>query len=174
MARDLLAPGLRDLQPGAADLAEQPADFVEPFGLVLRIRLHEARAHVFVERVEIVGDVATGLEVEAVAQLVDDRDRAVQELRLLGAAAVRHEAARLSTSLTDRLTDKADIALRTKALNAKSVTLQKSAADLEVRMAEVTRRYNQQFNALDSMLSNMQQQSSFLTQQLSQIAIISK
>ena len=83
-------------------------------------------------------------------------------------------AARLSGSLTDRLTDKADIALRTKALNAKSISLQKSAADLEVRMAEVTRRYNQQFNALDSMLSNMQQQSSFLTQQLSQIANIKR
>jgi len=83
-------------------------------------------------------------------------------------------AARLSTSLTARLADTADLNLRTKALNAKSVTLQKSQADLEVRMAEVARRYNQQFNALDSMLSNMQQQSSFLTQQLSQIANISK
>jgi flagellar hook-associated protein 2 len=83
-------------------------------------------------------------------------------------------AARLSTSLTARLADTADINTRTKALNAKSVSLQKSQADLEVRMAEVARRYNQQFNALDSMLSNMQQQSSFLSQQLSQIANISK
>jgi flagellar hook-associated protein 2 len=81
-------------------------------------------------------------------------------------------AARLSTSLTARLADTADINLRTKALNAKSVTLQKDAAALEVRMAEVARRYNAQFNALDSMLSNMQQQSSFLTQQLTQIANI--
>jgi flagellar hook-associated protein 2 len=81
-------------------------------------------------------------------------------------------AARLSTSLTDRLTDKADIALRTKALNTKSLSLQKDSANLETRMVEVTRRYNQQFNALDSLLSNMQQQSSFLTQQLSQIANI--
>jgi flagellar hook-associated protein 2 len=83
-------------------------------------------------------------------------------------------AARLSMSLTARLADTADLNVRTKALNAKSVTLQKSQAELEVRMAEVARRYNQQFNALDSMLSNMQQQSSFLTQQLSQIANISK
>jgi len=81
-------------------------------------------------------------------------------------------AARLSASLTDRLTDKADIALRTKALNTKSLSLQKDSANLETRMVEVTRRYNQQFNALDSLLSNMQQQSSFLTQQLSQIANI--
>jgi flagellar hook-associated protein 2 len=41
-------------------------------------------------------------------------------------------------------------------------------------MANVTARYNQQFNALDSLLSNMQQTSSFLTTQLSQIANISK
>jgi len=83
-------------------------------------------------------------------------------------------AARLSSSLTDRLTDKADIAQRTKALNAKSVSLQQDAAALETRMATVAARYNQQFNTLDSLLSNMQQQSSFLTQQLSQIANISK
>ena len=83
-------------------------------------------------------------------------------------------AARLASSLTDRLTDKADIATRTKALNDKSIRLQKDAADLDVRMQAITARYNQQFNTLDSMLSNMQQQSSFLTQQLSQIANISK
>jgi flagellar hook-associated protein 2 len=83
-------------------------------------------------------------------------------------------AARLSTSLTARLADTADINVRTKALNAKSVSLQKDAADLETRMAVVTARYNQQFNALDSLLSNMQQTSSFLTTQLSQIANISK
>ena len=83
-------------------------------------------------------------------------------------------AARLSSSLTARLADTADINLRTKALNAKSVSLQKDQAALETRMANVTARYNQQFNALDSLLSNMQQQSSFLTQQLSQIANISK
>jgi flagellar hook-associated protein 2 len=83
-------------------------------------------------------------------------------------------AARLSTSLTARLADTADINVRTKALNSKSVSLQKDAADLETRMALVTARYNQQFNALDSLLSNMQQTSSFLTTQLSQIANISK
>jgi len=81
-------------------------------------------------------------------------------------------AARLSSSLTDRLADKADIATRTQALNAKSISLQKDSADLDTRMQDITARYNQQFNTLDSLLSTMQQQSSFLTQQLSQIANI--
>lgn len=83
-------------------------------------------------------------------------------------------AARLSTSMTARLADTADINTRTKALNAKSVSLQKDQTALETRMATVAARYNQQFNTLDSLLSNMQQQSSFLTQQLSQIANIRK
>jgi flagellar hook-associated protein 2 len=83
-------------------------------------------------------------------------------------------AARLSTALTARLADTGELNLRTKALNAKSVSLQKEQAALEARMATVTTRYNQQFNALDSLLSNMQQTSSFLATQLSQIANISK
>lgn len=81
-------------------------------------------------------------------------------------------AARLSTTLTARLADTAELNQRTKALNAKSVTLQKEQASLETRMAEVARRYNAQFNALDSMLSNMQQTSSFLSTQLESIAKI--
>ena len=83
-------------------------------------------------------------------------------------------AARLSTSLTARLADTSELNQRTKALNAKSVSLQKEQADLETRMAEVTKRYNAQFNALDSLLSNMSQTSSFLETQLSSIAKISK
>jgi flagellar hook-associated protein 2 len=81
-------------------------------------------------------------------------------------------AARLSTALTARLADTAELSQRSKALNAKTVALQKEQADLETRMAEVARRYNQQFNALDSMLSNLQNTSSFLTTQLASIANI--
>jgi flagellar hook-associated protein 2 len=81
-------------------------------------------------------------------------------------------AARLSTTLTARLADTAELNQRTKALNARSVTLQKEQATLETRMAEVARRYNAQFNALDSMLSNLQSTLNFLTQQLSSIANI--
>ncbi len=81
-------------------------------------------------------------------------------------------AARLATSLDQHLAVDAQMDARTKALNAKSVALQKQQSDLEVRMAEVQRRYNKQFNALDSLLSNLQSQSSFLSQQLDRIGKI--
>jgi flagellar hook-associated protein 2 len=81
-------------------------------------------------------------------------------------------AARLSASLTSRLADTAELNMRSKALNQKTASLQKEQAALETRMLDVQRRYNQQFNALDSLLSNMQSQSSFLSQQLAGIAKI--
>lgn len=81
-------------------------------------------------------------------------------------------AARLSSTMTRQLAAEAQINTRTKALNAKSVVLQKDQATLETRMAEVTRRYNAQFNALDSMLANLQSQSTFLSQQLDRIGKI--
>ena len=83
-----------DLQPGRTHFVQQAADFVQRLRLVGRIRLHEAHAHVFVERVEVGRDRAARLHVEAVAQLVDDRDRAMQQLRFLGAAAVRSSVPR--------------------------------------------------------------------------------
>jgi flagellar hook-associated protein 2 len=81
-------------------------------------------------------------------------------------------AVRLSSSLDAILATDAPIEQRTKTLNAKSVDLQKDQADLETRMAEIQKRYNAQFNALDSLLSNLQSQSTFLTQQLTSIAKI--
>jgi flagellar hook-associated protein 2 len=81
-------------------------------------------------------------------------------------------ARRLASSLDAFLATDAQINTRTKTLNAKSVSLQKEQADLEVRMAEVEKRYNAQFNALDSLLSNLSSQSAFLTQQLSNISKI--
>jgi flagellar hook-associated protein 2 len=81
-------------------------------------------------------------------------------------------AARLAGSLDLQLGPTAQIDTRTKALNAKSIELQKQQVALETRMAEVQKRYNAQFNALDSLLSNLSSQSAFLNQQLSSIARI--
>jgi flagellar hook-associated protein 2 len=81
-------------------------------------------------------------------------------------------AARLSKSLDARLLDTAEINTRTKALNAKSLDLQKEQETLETRMAKVEARYKAQFTALDSLLSQMQNTSSYLTQQLASIAKI--
>jgi flagellar hook-associated protein 2 len=81
-------------------------------------------------------------------------------------------ARRLAGSLDSFLATDAQINTRTKTLNAKSLSLQKEQAALEARMAEVQKRYNAQFNALDSLLSNLSSQSSFLTQQLTSISKI--
>jgi flagellar hook-associated protein 2 len=81
-------------------------------------------------------------------------------------------AARLSDALTPRLAADAELDVRAKRLNQKSVELQKSQATLEARMLKVEARYRAQFTALDSLLSKLQGESSFLTQQLSSIAKI--
>lgn len=82
-------------------------------------------------------------------------------------------ASRMSDALTPRLATDAELDVRTKRLNQKSVDLQKTQAALEARMLKVESRYRAQFTALDSLLSKLQSQSSFLTQQLSSIAKIS-
>jgi flagellar hook-associated protein 2 len=81
-------------------------------------------------------------------------------------------ATRLSSAITPRLAADAEIDVRSKRLNQKSVDLQKQQAKLETRMAQVEARYRQQFTALDSLLSKLQSTSSFLTQQLSSISKI--
>jgi flagellar hook-associated protein 2 len=81
-------------------------------------------------------------------------------------------ATRLSDALTPRLAADAEIDVRSKRLNQQSVDLQKKQATLDTRMAEVEARYKKQFNALDSLLSQLQSTSSFLTQQLSSISKI--
>lgn len=81
-------------------------------------------------------------------------------------------AKRLASSLDAALAADAHINTRTKALNAKSVSLQKEQTALEARMDAVAKRYNAQFNALDSLLANLGSQSAFLTQQLSSISKI--
>jgi flagellar hook-associated protein 2 len=81
-------------------------------------------------------------------------------------------ATRLSAALTPRLAPDAEIDVRSKRLNQQSTDLQKKQAALDTRMAAVEARYKKQFNALDSLLSQLQSTSSFLTQQLSSIAKI--
>jgi flagellar hook-associated protein 2 len=83
-------------------------------------------------------------------------------------------AARLSNALTPRLDSDAELNIRTKRLNQKSLDLQKEQVALDARMAKVEARYRAQFNALDGMLAKMQSTSSYLSQQLSQIANIGK
>jgi flagellar hook-associated protein 2 len=83
-------------------------------------------------------------------------------------------AARLANALTPRLANEAEIDIRTKRLNQKSLDLQKEQLALDARMQKVEARYRAQFNNLDSLLSKMQSTSAYLTQQLTQIANIGK
>jgi flagellar hook-associated protein 2 len=81
-------------------------------------------------------------------------------------------AKRLANSFDAFLASSAQLTTRTESLNTKSKSLQKDQAALDARMVEVGKRYNAQFNALDSLLSNLSSQSSFLTQQLTSISKI--
>ncbi len=83
-------------------------------------------------------------------------------------------AARLANALTPRLANDAELDVRTKRLNQKSLDIQKEQVALDARMAKVEARYRAQFINLDSMLAKMQSTSSYLSQQLSQIANIGK
>jgi flagellar hook-associated protein 2 len=82
-------------------------------------------------------------------------------------------AARLTAAITPRLAVDAELDVRSKRLNLKSVALQKDITTLDARMAKVEARYRAQFNALDSLLSKLQSSSNFLTQQLDSISKIS-
>jgi flagellar hook-associated protein 2 len=81
-------------------------------------------------------------------------------------------ATRLSNGITPRLATGAELDVRNARLNQKSVELQKQQAALEARMVQVERRYRTQFTALDSLLSKLQNTSTFLTQQLDSISKI--
>jgi flagellar hook-associated protein 2 len=81
-------------------------------------------------------------------------------------------ATRVSDALTPRLAVDAELDVRSKRMNQKSIELQKTQAALDARMLKVETRYRAQFTALDSLLSKLQGQSEFLTQQLSGIAKI--
>jgi flagellar hook-associated protein 2 len=78
-------------------------------------------------------------------------------------------AARLSTYVDTQLATGASFDFRNTSIQSglKDVAKQKQA--LEIRMAAVQARYLKQFTALDSLLTNMQQTSTYLTQQLAHL-----
>jgi flagellar hook-associated protein 2 len=82
-------------------------------------------------------------------------------------------AARLKSAIEPRLATDAELDVRSKRLNARSIELQKDLTSLDARMQRVEARYRAQFNALDSLLSKLQSSSTFLTQQLDSISKIS-
>jgi flagellar hook-associated protein 2 len=58
------------------------------------------------------------------------------------------------------------MALRNETLNKQIKTLATDKSNVDVRMTAVEKRYRAQFTALDTLLTQMQQTSTYLTQQL--------
>ncbi|HEU4602422.1 MAG TPA: flagellar filament capping protein FliD [Steroidobacteraceae bacterium] len=78
-------------------------------------------------------------------------------------------AARLDKLIAPRLASTGDIALRNKSLDDRSKALTKDLDTLNDRMTALQQRYMKQFSALDSLLSQMQTTSSYLSQQLANL-----
>lgn len=83
-------------------------------------------------------------------------------------------ANQLSGFLDGQLSSTGAIASRTKNVDSRRKDLTAQKVALEVRMASFQARYQKQFSALDSLLSQMQATSTYLTQQLAQSTNIAK
>lgn len=77
---------------------------------------------------------------------------------------------RMGDYLKARLADDGELAARDATLKAKGADIDKQKAALEARMTAFQARYLKQFNALDSLLTQMQSTSTYLTQQLSKLS----
>jgi len=78
-------------------------------------------------------------------------------------------AARLATDLTNTLKDGGAIDARTDSLNADLKKVQDDNDALDARMAVLQARYTKQYTALDTLLSQMQGTSDYLTSQLASL-----
>jgi flagellar hook-associated protein 2 len=78
-------------------------------------------------------------------------------------------AARLFSQLEDRLATDGDIEGRNTGLKGELKDIERDKEAFNLRMAQVETRLRKQFTALDSLLSQMQSTSSYLTQQLSSL-----
>jgi flagellar hook-associated protein 2 len=78
-------------------------------------------------------------------------------------------AARLHKQMDTRLSSSSDVETRTKRLNEDIKGIAKDKEALVLRMEQVQARYRRQFSALDTLLSQMQNTSSYLAQQLANL-----
>jgi flagellar hook-associated protein 2 len=78
-------------------------------------------------------------------------------------------AARLYAQVDARLASGSDLDSRNTTLKREVDQIGKDKEALELRMAQIEARYRKQFTALDSLLSQLQTTSSYLTQQLSNL-----
>jgi flagellar hook-associated protein 2 len=81
-------------------------------------------------------------------------------------------ATRLNTVVDGYISVSGSMSTRTAALQSTQKTIATDQATLDARMASVEARYRKQFNAMDTLLAQMQSTSSYLTQQLTASANI--
>jgi flagellar hook-associated protein 2 len=82
-------------------------------------------------------------------------------------------AARMSAAIEKRLASTGDIATRNASLDKTTKQIAKDQAALDARMTILTTQYTAQFSKLDTLLSQLQSTSSYLTQQLANLPTIS-
>jgi flagellar hook-associated protein 2 len=78
-------------------------------------------------------------------------------------------ASQLGQYLDTVLGDDGSLTARTNGIDSNIKRLDQRQLQLEARLAQIEKRYRAQFTALDAMLSNMNNTSSFLTQQLASL-----
>jgi flagellar hook-associated protein 2 len=78
-------------------------------------------------------------------------------------------AARLAKVIETRLSATGDIATRNASLDKRTKQIAKDTAVLNARMEKLTAQYTTQFSKLDTVLSQLQSTSSYLTQQLANL-----
>ena len=113
-----------------------------------------------------------GIKTDATGQLVVDDAKLTAALkanfedvaRLFGSDDCI--AARLYTRLDAELKSTAQLSERTQTLNRKLTTLTDETSEVDRKMSIIETRYRAQFTALDTLLSQMQTTSAFLTAQL--------
>lgn len=78
-------------------------------------------------------------------------------------------AVRMSTVIDSMLATNGLIASRTDGINSTIEDIDKQREALQLRLTAIEKRYRAQFTALDTLITSMQQTSSFLTQQLASL-----
>ncbi len=91
-----------------------------------------------------------------------------------GVAALFSSSSGVATRLTkvteEMLGSKGVFKNRTDGLNASITSMEKSQERMELQLAQTEKRYRAQFTSLDTMMTNMQSMSSYMTTQLSALA----
>ncbi|MCX7142802.1 MAG: flagellar filament capping protein FliD [Proteobacteria bacterium] len=108
---------------------------------------------------------ATGLSIKVTGGATGDRG---------SVKFARGYATQLDTLLTTMLASDGMISTRTNGINSSIKDIGSRREALNARLAIVQARYQKQYSALDVMISNMNQTSTYLTQQLASISNLNK